>query len=104
MTKKSAVSPLWRISGETWSWSDRTFHPEHHQFQLWAYSQATAKPNAHIAYLRHDLLYTFTSTQLSELESSASKLINGLMKSDFIPNPSETNCGICPYAEVCDHH
>ncbi len=82
--------------------SDRAIHPEHHQFQLWAYSQATAKPNAHIAYLRHDRLHTFTSDHLSELAASASALVNGLVKGDFTPTPSETSCGICPYAEVCD--
>ena len=82
--------------------SDRTIHPEHHQFQLWAYSQATAKPNAHIAYLRHDRLHTFNSDHLSELAASASALVNGLVKGDFTPTPSETSCGICPYAEVCE--
>ncbi|PSN17922.1 hypothetical protein C7271_15200 [filamentous cyanobacterium CCP5] len=83
--------------------TDRTFQPEHHQFQLWAYSQATAKPNAQIAYLRHDRLHTFTPAQLSELAASASTLVNGLVKGDFAPTPSETSCGICPYVEVCDH-
>jgi hypothetical protein len=76
--------------------SDRAIHPEHHQFQLWAYSQATAKPNAHIAYLRHDRLHTFTAAHLSELAASASTLVNGLVKGDFTPTPSETSCGICP--------
>ncbi|WP_204139091.1 exodeoxyribonuclease V subunit beta [Halomicronema sp. CCY15110] len=84
--------------------SDRTIHPEHHQFQLWAYSQATTKPNAHIAYLRHDRLHTFTPAQLSKLDTSASALVNGLLvQGDFTPTPSEANCGICPYIEVCDH-
>jgi ATP-dependent helicase/nuclease subunit A len=82
--------------------SDRALHPEHHQFQLWAYSQATAKPNAHIAYLRHDHLHTFTPAQLSELAASASALVNGLVKGDFTPTPSEATCGICPYGEVCE--
>ena len=84
--------------------SDRAIHPEHHQFQLWAYSQATAKPHAHIAYLRHDRLHTFTADKLSELAAPASVLVNGLVKGDFTPTPAETSCGICPYAEVCDHH
>ncbi|MGB3494304.1 MAG: UvrD-helicase domain-containing protein [Elainellaceae cyanobacterium] len=82
--------------------SDRTIHPEHHQFQLWAYSQATAKPNAHIAYLRHDRLHTFTPAQLSKLDTSASTLVDGLVKGDFTPTPSEASCGICPYGEVCE--
>jgi len=82
--------------------SDRAMHPEHHQFQLWAYSQATAKPNAHIAYLRHDRLHTFTPAQLSELEDSASVLINGLVKGNFTPTSSEASCRICPYGEVCE--
>ncbi|MDB9524747.1 hypothetical protein PN498_01990 [Oscillatoria sp. CS-180] len=65
--------------------SDRTLQPEHHQFQLWAYSQATAKPNAHIAYLHHDLLHTFTPAQLSELDTSASTLVSGLVQGNFTP-------------------
>ncbi|MBE7382989.1 MAG: UvrD-helicase domain-containing protein [Leptolyngbya sp. SIO1E4] len=84
--------------------TDRTLQPEHHQFQLWAYSQATAKPNAHIAYLRHDRLHTFTPSQLSRLAASASTLVSGLVKGDFTPTPSEASCRICPYTEVCDHH
>jgi len=82
--------------------TDRTLQPEHHQFQLWAYSQATAKPNAHIAYLRHDRLHTFTPAQLSELKASASILVNGLVQGDFTPTPAEAICGICPYAEICE--
>ena len=82
--------------------TDRAIHPEHHQFQLWAYSQATAKPNAHIAYLRHDHIYTFDSAALNSLESHASALVDKLFKGDFIPKPSKASCGICPYAEICE--
>ncbi|MGB3494236.1 MAG: UvrD-helicase domain-containing protein [Elainellaceae cyanobacterium] len=82
--------------------TDRTIHPEHHQFQLWAYSHATTKPTAHIAYLRHDRLYTFPADHLSRLEASASVLVNGLVKGNFTPSPSEASCGICPYAELCE--
>jgi ATP-dependent helicase/nuclease subunit A len=82
--------------------TDRNIHPEHHQFQLWAYSKAMNKPNAHIAYLRGDRLHTFTSDMLNELDPSASTLVNRLANSDFTPTPSEANCGICPYAEMCD--
>ena len=82
--------------------TDRNLHPEHHQFQLWAYSQATAKPNAHIAYLRHDHLHTFNSVHLSKLTASASALVDGLAQGDFTPTPSEASCGICPYSELCE--
>lgn len=82
--------------------TDQVMHPEHHQFQLWAYSKATHKPNAHLAYLRHDHLHTFDSATLHNLNSPASALVNSLVKGDFIPKPSETSCGICPYAEICE--
>ena len=82
--------------------TDQTINPEHHQFQLWAYSRATGKPQAHLAYLRHHCLYTFDATALSRLESQASFLISGLLKGDFMPTPSEASCGICSYIEVCD--
>ncbi|MGA1473547.1 MAG: UvrD-helicase domain-containing protein [Prochlorothrix sp.] len=81
--------------------TDRAMHPEHHQFQLWAYSQATAKPQAHIAYLRHDRLHTFPPAQLSSLTDSASALVDGLLHGDFTPTPSEATCQICPYREAC---
>lgn len=82
--------------------TDQTINPEHHQFQLWAYSRATGKPQAHLAYLRHHCLHTFDATALNKLESQASFLISGLLKGDFMPTPSEASCGICSYIEVCD--
>lgn len=66
--------------------TDRTIYPEHHRFQLWGYSQATAKPNAHIAYLRHDRLHTFTAAQLQELAAAASVLVSGLTQGT-LPQP-----------------
>lgn len=82
--------------------TDRAIQPDHHQFQLWAYSQAAAKPKAHIAYLRCDRLYTFTTPQLSTLASTALNLVNELAQGNFNPTPSETSCGICPYREMCE--
>ncbi|PZV14914.1 MAG: hypothetical protein DCF21_12290 [Leptolyngbya sp.] len=82
--------------------TDQTINPEHHQFQLWAYSRATGKPQAHLAYLRHHYLHTFDATALSKLESQASFLISGLLKGDFMPTPSEASCDICSYTGVCD--
>jgi ATP-dependent helicase/nuclease subunit A len=82
--------------------TDQTMHPEHHQFQLWAYSRATGKPNAHLAYLRHDRLHTFNSATLNELEGQIYSLVDALTKENFIPTPSKVSCQICPYKEVCE--
>ncbi|MBD1916266.1 MULTISPECIES: UvrD-helicase domain-containing protein [Cyanophyceae] len=82
--------------------TDQTMHPEHHQFQLWAYSQAIDKPNAHLAYLRHNHIYTFDSAALNNLKSQASVLAKKLVKGDFIPKPSKISCGICPYVGICE--
>jgi ATP-dependent helicase/nuclease subunit A len=81
--------------------TDRAIHPEHHQFQLWAYSKAAQKPIAHIAYLRHDRLHTFTSAELAKLESQATGLINQIADGNTAPTPSAAACGMCPYAEIC---
>lgn len=82
--------------------TDRTIQPEHHQFQLWAYSQAIAKPNAHIAYIRHNRLHTFDTAELLSLEKRADTLVSSLAIGDFSPTLDKGNCKICPYSEVCD--
>ena len=55
--------------------TDQTIHPEHHQFQLWAYSKATGKSSAHLAYLRRNHLHSFETNDLAQIEKQAESLI-----------------------------
>ncbi len=82
--------------------TDQTINPKHHQFQVWAYSHATRKPQAHLAYLRHHQLHTFNPRELADIESQAAILIDRILGGDFTPTPSETICGSCAYGEACD--
>jgi ATP-dependent helicase/nuclease subunit A len=82
--------------------TDQTMHPEHHQFQLWAYSRATGKPSAYLAYLRHDHLHPFESGALQYFDHQANALVSKLMSGDFTPKAAHNNCEICPYGEFCD--
>ncbi|WP_035984870.1 UvrD-helicase domain-containing protein [Leptolyngbya sp. KIOST-1] len=81
--------------------TDQAMHPEHHQFQLWAYSRATGKPNAHLAYLRHDRLYSFDDANLQIVNQQANALVERLMSADFAPKATHHACGICPYEKIC---
>ena len=81
--------------------TDRSIHPDHHRFQLWAYSRATEKPEAHLAYLRHDQLYSFTPEALSDLDREALLLVERLTSGDFDAQPERHHCNICPYSENC---
>lgn len=82
--------------------TDRDLRPEHHQFQLWAYSKATGKSSAHLAYLRRDYLHSFDAAQLMQIEALAGDLIERLMSGDLAATASEQSCGICPFQEICD--
>ena len=81
--------------------TDRAIHPEHHRFQLWAYSRAANKPEAHLAYLRHNQLCSFTPEELSDLDQEAVLLVERLMSGDFEAQPERQHCNICPYSENC---
>lgn len=81
--------------------TDRAIHPEHHRFQLWAYSRAAEKPEAYLAYLRHDQLHSFTPEALSDLDQEALLLVERLASGDFEAQPERHHCNICPYSENC---
>ena len=83
--------------------TDQSIHPEHHRFQLWAYSRATGKPNAHLAYLRHDHIHEFTADDLNQLDQQAILLLERLTSGDFAAESNPHSCKICPYSEICDH-
>lgn len=44
--------------------TDQEMSPQHHRFQLWAYAYALECQTAHIAYLRHEHLHTFSAANL----------------------------------------
>ncbi|WP_072620772.1 UvrD-helicase domain-containing protein [Spirulina major] len=81
---------------------DRTRQPHHHRFQLWAYSRATPKPHAHIAYLRHDHLHSFTPQDLENLDHEAHAMIQQLAQGNFTATPERDRCSHCPYATGCE--
>ncbi len=81
--------------------TDRQMNPQHHRFQLWVYAKALKVKTAHIAYLRHDCLYTFSEQDLDECEKEGQLLLKRIME-DYTANPSLENCHWCPYAEICE--
>ena len=84
--------------------TDQVIHPEHHQFQLWAYSKATGKSSAHLAYLRRNYLHSFEADDLASIEEQAESLIQRLMSGDFVATASEQSCKICPFSECCEDY
>ena len=82
--------------------TDRSIHPEHHRFQLWAYSKATKKPKAHLAYLRHDQLHSLNAEALERLNREAMLLIGRLTSEDFSAENNPHACNICSYADFCE--
>ena len=51
--------------------TDQEIQPEVYRLQLWAYATAAKKQQAHIAYLRHDYLYTFNADALAVIAQEA---------------------------------
>jgi ATP-dependent helicase/nuclease subunit A len=82
--------------------TDQEFDPQEHRFQLWAYAHFLDKSQAHIAYLRHNRLHTFTSQDLANIAIEAEDLITQLGDRHFEPTPSVANCSICPYSVICE--
>jgi ATP-dependent helicase/nuclease subunit A len=82
--------------------TDQEFDPQEHRFQLWAYAHFLDKSQAHIAYLRHNRLHTFTSQDLANIAIEAEDLITQLGDRRFDPTPSVANCSICPYSVICE--
>ncbi|MBW4580334.1 MAG: UvrD-helicase domain-containing protein [Tildeniella nuda ZEHNDER 1965/U140] len=83
--------------------TDQEPKPHHHRLQLWAYAKATERTTAHIAYLRHSQVHTFTAQDLTELQDEAEAVANAIAKGQYPPQPSQTSCSSCAYLEICDH-
>lgn len=93
------------LVGEDWVLdfkTDREINPQYHRFQLWAYAQATKSTHAHIAYLRHDYLHTFSNEELQTTGQEAEILVQNILDGHFLANSSHTNCHVCAYNEICD--
>jgi len=93
------------LLGEDWVLdfkTDQEIDPQHHRFQLWAYAQATGSTHAHIAYLRHNYLHTFSTEDLQTTGQEAEILVQQILAGHFVANSSHTNCGFCAYQEICE--
>ena len=82
--------------------SDRIINPYHHRFQLWAYAEALGYTTAHIAYLRHDCIYTFSPSDLQNISLEIPELITQIEAGNYKAKPSVDNCAICPYMSLCE--
>jgi ATP-dependent helicase/nuclease subunit A len=82
--------------------SDLFISPQEHRWQLWAYAKSLDYPTAHIAYLRHDLVHTFTQEELSNIERSAVNLVENIENGNYSATPKMEKCAVCPYLAFCD--
>jgi ATP-dependent helicase/nuclease subunit A len=82
--------------------SDRTMEPMDHRFQLWVYAAALNYPNAHIVYLRHDKIHTFTNSHLEAISAEAHGLAQNISQGNYIATPTTEKCAYCPYLAFCD--
>jgi ATP-dependent helicase/nuclease subunit A len=82
--------------------SDRTMQPLDHRFQLWIYAAALNHPNAHIVYLRHDQIHTFTKEDLKAIAAEAHGLAQNISQGNFTATPTTEKCAYCPYLAFCD--
>lgn len=80
---------------------DQEMTPQHHRFQLWAYAYALERQTAHIAYLRHDHLHTFSAANLETTGQEHQRLVQGILAGHYPTMPSPDNCQQCYYAELC---
>ena len=82
--------------------SDRLMQPADHRFQLWIYAAALNYPNAHIVYLRHDQIHSFTERDLAEISLEANNLSQEIYRGNYIATPTMEKCAYCPYLDFCD--
>ena len=82
--------------------SDRTMQPADRRFQLWAYAKAIEYSNAHIAYLRHDRIYSFKYTELQAIAPEAENLALQIERGNYTATPTMEKCAVCPYIAFCN--
>ena len=93
------------LVGEDWVLdykSDRVMQPEDHRFQLWVYAAALNRPNAHIVYLRHDKIHSFTKHDLDNIATEAHQLSQKISRGEYIATPTTEKCAYCPYLAFCN--
>ena|ERR1051325_7877446 len=66
--------------------------PQHRWLKVWAFAEASQKPPAHIAYLRHTRLHRFDVGELALIGDETEALIDGIVKGDYQAAPSYENC------------
>lgn len=88
----------WTVDYKT----DRRAEPHEHAPQLALYQNATGAAQASLAYLRHDLLYTFTDAELRRGREQIQAVAQGVQALEFKPTPSAHACRLCVYRLVCD--
>ncbi len=81
--------------------TDIEIDPDQYRFQLWAYASAAGREKAHIAWLRHDQVYTFNESELAGIEREIDAMAGSIVAGRFEATPSQKVCGACPYAELC---
>jgi ATP-dependent helicase/nuclease subunit A len=84
--------------------SDQKIQPEHHRFQLWAYTQALGFTNGFLAYLRHGEVFEFDSTDFDSLQIEAETIIQRISTADYTASPSTSTCKACPYSRICEYY
>lgn len=82
--------------------SDRLVQPWDHRFQLWVYAEALKQPNAHIAYLRHDLIHSFTQSDLTQIAVEANAMSRQIYRGNYSATPTMEKCAYCPYLAFCN--
>ena len=82
--------------------SDRARQPLEHRFQLWVYATALQQTEAHIAYLRHDYIHTFTESDLKAIAPEIKTLVAGIEAGNYHATPTLEKCAFCPYLAFCD--
>ena len=82
--------------------SDRLMHPQDHRFQLWVYAEASKQPNAHIVYLRHDRIHSFTQSDLDRIKNEANAIAGQIYRGNYRATPTMEKCAYCPYLAFCN--
>ena len=81
--------------------SDRIMQPQDHRFQLWVYAAALKHTKAHIAYLRHDQIHSFTTRDFTEIAIEADILSEKIHQGNYAATPTMEKCAYCPYLAFC---
>ncbi len=81
--------------------SDRLMQPQDHRFQLWVYAAALKYTKAHIAYLRHDQIYSFITRDFTEIAIEADILSQQIYQGNYAATPTMEKCAYCPYLAFC---